>query len=236
MMITSLLCVGLISGCLTADKSILVFTKTAGFRHDSILVGKNALLNLPHEGKWNIVFSEDGTLFSDRGLRAFDVVVFLSTTGDILNDQQQKTFQQFIERGGGFVGIHAAADTEYDWPWYGKLVGAYFESHPEIQRATIRVEDPNHPTASFLPKEWVRTDEWYNYRANPRPIVHVIATLDESTYKGGKMGSDHPIIWCHEIGKGRAWYTGLGHTAESYSEPMFLKSIAAAIEWVSAKR
>src|SRR5690606_7003198 len=117
----------------------------------------------------------------------------------------------FIMNGGGFVGIHSASDTEYGWPFYGELIGAYFAGHPDPQTGTINIEDPDHPSTRALPSQWTRFEEWYNFQANPRPSVSVLATVDESTYTGGTMGADHPIVWCREFAGGRSWYTALGH-------------------------
>jgi type 1 glutamine amidotransferase len=156
--------------------------------------------------------------------------------GDILNDEQQAAFEAWFRSGGGFVGIHAAADTEHTWPWYGNLVGAWFKTHPSPQKATVVVEDKTHASTSMLPERWERFDEWYVYKANPRTKkdapVHVLATLDETTYDtGGNPMGDHPIAWCHEFDGGRAWYTGGGHTQESYAEPLFRQHLSAGIEW-----
>jgi len=159
--------------------------------------------------------------------------VFLNTTGDVLDATQQTAFEGYIQAGGGYVGVHAAADTEYGWPWYGELVGAYFHSHPAIQSATIKVADRVHPSTAGLPARWVRTDEWYNFTANPRGDVHVLATIDENTYSGGNMGFDHPIAWCHAYDGGRAWYTNSGHNATTYTEPRFLDHLAGGILWAA---
>lgn len=126
---------------------------------------------------------KDAEAFTYSNLANYDAVLFLLTTGDVLNDTQQAAFERYIRAGHGYVGMHSASDTEYEWPWYGQLVGAYFKSHPVPQEATIRVEDPTHPSTSFLPKAWVRTDEWYNFRTNPRDVAHVLLVLDESTYQ-----------------------------------------------------
>jgi type 1 glutamine amidotransferase len=159
-------------------------------------------------------------------------VVFLSTTGDILNDTQQTAFQSYINGGGGYVGVHAAADTEYGWPFYGQLMGAWFNSHPAIQQVTARVEDRTHQSTAHLGTTWVRTDELYNYSTNPRPNVHVLINLDESTYSGGNMG-DHPIAWYHSVGSGRSFYTGFGHTIESYSEQAFRQHLLGGIQYAA---
>jgi type 1 glutamine amidotransferase len=167
--------------------------------------------------------------FTDQNLANYNVVIFLLTSGNVLNEAQRAAFRRYIQAGGGFVGIHSAVYTEFDSPWYAQLVGAVFESHPDIQEATVEVVDPDHPSTASLPKLWMRTDEWYNFKTNPRSKVHVLALLDETTYKGGTMELDHPIAWCHDFDGGRAWYTAMGHTEESYIEPLFLDHILGGI-------
>lgn len=218
-----------------STSSVLVFTKTAGYRHDAIPVAREALREVCKANGMHVSMTEDASWFDDKTLRSFHVVVFLLATGDVLNDSQQNALEKFVRSGGGFVGVHSATDTEYDWPWYGRLVGAYFASHPPTQQATIDVVDRKHPTTTMLPAKWVKVDEWYDFRENPRPQVNVLATVDESTYKGGKMGADHPILWWHEKFGGRAWYTALGHTQESYRDPLFMKMLLAAIKWTAKK-
>ncbi len=215
--------------------SVLVFSKTKGFRHDSIPDGKKMMMEICAGQGWNVCFTEDADLFSNDNLKNFDVVMFLLTTGDVLDEKQQSAMERFIRSGGGYVGIHAASDTEYDWAWYGQLVGAYFAGHPAIQQATIHIEDSSHPATKHLGSEWVRTDEWYSFKSNPRSRVHVLATVDESTFQGGLMGKDHPIIWCHDFEGGRAFYTALGHTKESYSEPKFVQMITEAVRWAARR-
>ncbi|GAB5409847.1 MAG: ThuA domain-containing protein [Balneolaceae bacterium] len=213
---------------------VLIFSKTEGFRHSSIPNGIAAIQQLGLDNNFEVDATEDASMFTLENLLQYDAVIFLSTTGDVLNSEQQTAFEAYISRGKGYVGIHAASDTEYSWEWYGGLVGAYFESHPPgTPTATIEVADKVHPSTSFLSDYWVRTDEWYNYRENPRGNVHVLMTLDESTYTGGNMGYDHPIAWLHDYGGGRAWYTGGGHTEESYSEPDFLNHILGGILYAS---
>src|SRR5262245_36351122 len=197
---------------------VLVFSKTTGFRHSSIGPGITAIQQLGAANGFTVTATEDANQFTTANLAQYQAVVWLSTTGDVLNAAQQTAFQSYIAGGGGYVGVHAAADTEYDWPWYGGLVGAYFASHPANQTATIRVEDRGNASTSHLAPTWSRVDEWYNYRTNPRSVAKVLMSLDESTYSGGTMG-DHPITWCQNYGGGRSWYTGLGHTDESYSDP-----------------
>jgi type 1 glutamine amidotransferase len=213
--------------------SVLVFSKTAGFRHDSIGAGQRMFRRLDEKHPFTVTFSEDASVFNTDRLSEFDVVVFLCTTGDIFTPDQERAFESWYRSGGGFVGIHAAADTEYDWPFFADVVGASFHSHPAIQQAAIRIEHLDHETMAHLPKTWTRVDEWYNYRRNPRPFTTVLATLDETTYSGGNMGADHPIIWCREFAGGRSWYTGLGHTDSTYAELLFEKMITNAVFWAA---
>lgn len=204
---------------------LLVFSKTGGFRHASIKDGKIALQKLATEHGFSVDFTEDATAFTDANLAHYAAVIFLLTTGTILDDNQKAAFERYIRAGGGYVGVHSASDTEYNWPWYGGLVGAYFDrvhGHSKVTQATLHVIDRTHPSTVMLPALWVRTDEWYNFASNPRGRVNVLMTIDESTYEGGTMGVDHPIAWYHEYEGGRAWYTALGHTSESYYEPLFL--------------
>jgi type 1 glutamine amidotransferase len=210
-----------------------VFSRTEGFRHDSIPAGIAAIRQQGAIRGFSVDATEDAAAFTDDRLARYKAVVFLSTTGDVLNAEQQTAFERFIRRGGGFAGVHSATDTEYDWPFYGGLIGAYFSGHPDIQSATIQVEDQTHPTTSSLPRAWTRRDEWYNFRRNPRGAVTVHATLDERTYSGGTMSPDHPIIWSHVYEGGRSWYTAGGHTSESFSEPLFVEHLGKGILWVA---
>jgi len=230
MLLSALVCATALYGNV-ANRSILVFSKTAGFRHDSIPVGRQAILDLAIVRGWTVAFTEDAGQIDSKRLKAYDAVVFLSTTGTILDKKQEKALTNFIHAGGGFVGVHAAADCEHDWAWYGQLVGAYFLQHPAQQEAVVKIEDATHPSTQGLPNPWSRKDEWYDYLADPRPNVHVLASLDQSSYTGSKMGNDHPIMWYHEFEGGRSWYTGMGHTQESYKDPVFLKMLAEGIEW-----
>lgn len=221
---------------LTSAKTprVLVFSKTKGFHHQSIPAGIAAIEKLGKENNFIVDTTTDADNFTEENLKKYSAVIFLSTTGDVLNEAQQEAFTHYIQSGGGYVGIHAAADTEYDWPWYNKLVGAYFLSHPKQQKAVILVTDKNHPATSFLPDRWERFDEWYNYKSI-QPDIKVLALLDESSYEGGKNGDHHPIAWYHSFDGGRAFYTGLGHTKESYSEPLFLRHLLGGIEYGMGK-
>lgn len=215
---------------------VLVFSRTAGFRHGSIPTGIEALREIGGTHGYRVEATEDPSWFRPDMLSRFQAVVFLNTTGDVLDDEQQKTFEAFIRNGGGYVGVHSAADTEYDWPWYGRLVGGWFKTHPAIQRADVNVENRRFPATSFLPETWSRTDEWYVYRENPRPRVNVLLSLDESTYEGGGMNGDHPIAWYQDFDGGRAFYTGGGHTKDSYAEPLFRRHLGEAVMWAAGER
>ncbi|MDX3070914.1 ThuA domain-containing protein [Streptomyces sp. NPDC088354] len=215
-----------------AAKRVLVFSRTAGFRHDAIPTGIAALKELGASANITVDSTEEPKQFTTNNLARYDAVVFLSTTGDVLNAEQQQAFENYVKGGGGYMGVHAAADTEYDWPFYGGLVGAYFQGHPQIQKATVRTEDHVHPATAHLDEAgWEHTDELYNYRTNPRGQVHVLATLDETTYQGGTMKGDHPIAWCQTYESGRSFYTGLGHTKESYAEPAFRQHLLGGLRY-----
>jgi cytochrome c len=214
---------------------ILVFTKTAGFRHASIPVAVRAVRELGQRNGLVVDATEDGSAFTASNLARFEAVVFLMTTGDVLNGAQQAAFERFIRGGGGFAGVHSAADTEYGWDWYGRLLGTRFRNHPQIQRGVVDVTDRRHPSSVGLPRRWTRTDEWYNFTRSPRRAVRVLATLDEASYTpgDGAMGADHPIAWAHAFQGGRAWFTGGGHTEESYTEPLFRKHLIGGIRYAA---
>ncbi|WP_156891524.1 ThuA domain-containing protein [Agromyces subbeticus] len=234
--VTALLAAGFVAATATPASAhdefkILVFSKTAGFRHSSIEPGIAAIKGFSADHHFAVDATEDASAFTEENLAQYKAVVWLSTTGDVLNEAQQGAFEAYIEGGGGYAGIHAASDTEYDWPWYGELVGAYFASHPNgTPNADVNVQDHDHQSTEDLPRTWNRDDEWYNYQANPRGDVHVLATLDEKTYGGGSMAPDHPIAWCQDFGAGRSWYTGGGHTNASFSDPMFLDHVLGGIQ------
>ncbi len=216
----------------SADPSILVFTKTAGFRHASIPDGVSALRSMSAEQGWMMEHTEDASLFTPETLTRFDVIVFLNTTGDVLDDGQMAALRGRLRAGGGIVGIHSATDTEADDPWYPKMMGARFASHPAIQPAVINVsQTAQHPAIAHLPARWMRTDEWYDFREPPASGIHVLLDLDGSSYQGSRTQGVHPIAWYQEFEGGRVFYTGLGHTPESYREPEFLTHLREAIRW-----
>jgi cytochrome c len=220
---------------------ILVFSKTAGYYHTSIPDGIAALQRLGAENGFQVDTTKDASMFTEEILKQYDAVVFLSTTGDVLDHYQQADFERYIQAGGGFVGIHAAADTEYDWPWYAKMVGGNFldhpginDPHPNVQDGMLDVVDRSHPSTVFLPERWGRKDEWYTYK-NFNEAVNVLITLDEDSYQGGARTGYHPIAWYHQYDGGRAFYTGGGHTSESFTEELFLKHILEGINYAMGK-
>ncbi|MDR8390917.1 ThuA domain-containing protein [Aliifodinibius sp. S!AR15-10] len=216
---------------------VLVFSKTAGYHHASIPDGIAAIQKLGSENGFEVDTTTDAGKFTEENLEQYSAVVFLSTTGDVLNKYQEADFERYVQAGGGYVGIHAAADTEYEWGWYGRMVGGYFldhpginDPHPNVQEGTLTVEDASHPSTEFLPNPWIRTDEWYSYK-NFNDQVNVLMTLDEDSYQGGADMGEHPIAWYHNYDGGRAFYTGLGHTSESFSEDLYLQHILAGIQY-----
>lgn len=211
---------------------ILVFSKTEGYRHKSIKAGKEALVELGAEHRFQVVLSEDSELFSEQNLQQYSAVVFLNTTGNVLNQVQQNAFENYIRSGGGFVGVHSATDTEYDWEWYGGLVGAQFESHPEVQTASLTIVNQQHPATEVLPTHWEKEDEWYNFKAI-NPDINVLINIDESSYEGGKNGTEHPVAWYHDYDGGRAFYTAMGHTASTYKDPLFLAHLLGGLAYAA---
>ena len=224
----------------------LIFSKTAAFRHNECIPqGTVAIAEMGAHGGFEVDATENAAAFTDENLAQYDVVIWLCTTGDVLNTNQQAAFERYIRAGGGYAGIHSASDTEYDWPWYGGLVGAYFRDHPgvagvnsQFQTATMDVEDRHTAATRRLPARWTREEEWYNFRTNPRSAVHVLTSVDESTYDprgysvpgGSPPMGDHPISWCHTYDGGRSFYTALGHRGIYWSEPLLLSHVQGGIE------
>ena len=223
------------------EYDVLFFHKTTGFRHDSIPSALSAVKQLGIDHHFSVTETQDAAVFTDEGLARFEAIVLFTDGENTFNAGQRTAFEQFVKDGGGVAGLHSSSNMDKgDWPWWSDLMGgAFFKSHPsgadQFQRATIRVEDASHPSTVGLPAEWVRTDEWYNFTANPREDVHVLATLDESTYAPGAdaMGADHPIAWCSNYDGGRSWYTALGHNPEHYAEPLLRKHILGGIQWAA---
>ncbi len=214
---------------------VLVYTRTGGFRHRSIPDGIEAFRSLGAENGFGVDATEDPTAFTDDNLARYKVLAFVNTTGTIVDTAEQRgAIERFIQGGGGFVGIHSAADTEYDWPFYGQLVGAYFKNHPLQQYAAMITEAPDHPATAHFPERWTIYDEFYSFQSNPRENVRVLLSIDEGSYlqspntsnlptsptfpigESGAMG-DHPMSWCHDRLGGRAWYSALGHAPYLYT-------------------
>jgi len=211
---------------------LLVFSKTTGYRHASIPAGKKALMELGASQGFQVDTTEDASVFTAKNLKQYDVILFLSTTGNVLDSAQQTAFEAFIRSGKGFAGIHAATDTEYDWPWYVGLVGASFESHPKQQTARLYRTDKTHLSTVALPDTWERFDEWYNFK-NINPSTHTLLKIDEQSYTGGKNGTHHAVAWYHDYDGGRSFYTALGHTEASFSEPLFLAHCLGGIRYAA---
>lgn len=221
----------------------LLFTKTAGFHHESILEGVEGIKALSERHSFDLDWHEMTRVFSDEGLKNYNVVIFLNTTGDVLNADEQAAFERYIKNGGGWVGIHSASDTEYDWEWYTKMVGMMFKIHPAQQTAYLTVEDSNFPGMGRFPKKLIWTDEWYQYQ-QPALVndLHYLVSVDEKTYKpyakwgeneGNGMGDFHPMAWYHNYDGGRAFYTGLGHIGAIYSDQTFMDHLFGGIYWAA---
>lgn len=223
---------GLFWQCASEQKGprVLVFKKQEFYFHKNTDAAVEAIEALGAKNGFAVDVTEYGEDFTEENLKKYGAVVFLNTAGDVLNFTQEKQFQRYIQAGGGFVGIHTASDTEHNWPWYGQLVGGRFDSQTEPQTATIRVVDRQHPATQHLDAAWQRHDEWFNLKSIS-PTVHVLLTLDESTMQGGTMGAYHPLAWHHTFDGGRAFYTALGHTAETYQEPAFLQHLLGGIQY-----
>lgn len=213
------------------NQSILIFSLTKGFHHASITDGITAIKKMGQENGFNVDTTTDVRLFSLANLKKYKTLVFLSPTGsNIFNDEQKIALKQYINNGGGFVGIHAASDCSFEWEWYGKMVGGFFESHPKIQEAKLNIVMPKNKIVKGLPNTWLHTDEWYNFKSFNKE-VKVLIKIDETSYKGGNMKNDHPISWYQKFDGGRVFYTALGHTKESYTNPLFLQHLLAGIKW-----
>jgi type 1 glutamine amidotransferase len=222
------------AGAAPRASTVLVFTRTTAYRHASIPAGRAALTRIAAGLGLTAHATEDPDVFRGPSLARCAAVVFLSTSGDVLDPAGQAALEGYVGEGGAFLGIHSAACTEYDWPFFGELVGARFARHPAFQAAVLGIEDQGHPATAHLPKQWELSDEWYDFRANPRGGVHVLASVDESTYVDGGMGADHPIAWWHQVGRGRSFYTALGHASEAFDDPLFLGHLQGALSWLVA--
>ncbi len=209
---------------------VLVFTRTTGWRHDSIPTAVATLRRLGAQQGMQVDHTEDASWFKSARLARYQAVVFANTTLDVLDEAQQSALESFVRGGGGFMGVHSAADTEYGWPWYGQLVGARFANHPPGVQTTRVIPEHNGVATG---ETWTVTDELYNFRSNPRMQVEVTATVKEEDYTGGSMGLDHPIAWCHAFDGGRSWYTGLGHEIAIYDKAEFQQQLIRGLRYAS---
>jgi type 1 glutamine amidotransferase len=217
---------------LEKQKKILVFSKTAGYRHtSSIEAGAKYIMELGQKNKFGVDTTENANAFTAENLKQYAAVIFLCTTGNVLNEQQQQAFKQFIQAGGGYLGLHSSADTEYDWPWFGELNGAYFKNHPRPQEAVFNVVDTTNIATAHLPKVWKRFDELYNFKWIGTDL-HILITIDENSYTGGGNGEDHPMAWYHAFDGGRSFYTALGHDNKSWEDPLYLQHVLGGIKYV----
>lgn len=210
---------------------LLVYTRTTAYRHESIPAAVDAVRDLASDDGFEVVATEDPTTFEDA-IDGCAVVMFLSTSGDVLTPLGRARLAAHLEQGGGFMGVHSAACTEYGWPYYGEMLGARFDGHPEFQPGRVVVEDSSHPAVRSLPAVWELSDEWYDFDAVP-PGARILARADESSYRGGGMGSDHPLVWCRHQGRGRVFYTALGHADEAYGDPLFRAHLLGGIRWAT---
>lgn len=222
---------------------VLMTTKTDGWHHESIAEAVPAMRKLAQKHQFELVWEENLDLvFTEESLEKFDVVMFVLTTGNILNPEQQNLLEKFMQSGKGFVGVHSASDTEYEWPWYTRLIGRMFHIHPFIQTAEMSVLDRRFPGLEFMPDKFWFTDEFYEFGEETVEGLNYLLSVDEKSYntvanwddKSGKgMGEFHPLAWYHEYGGGRSFYTALGHLPAVYEDHLFLQHLYGGIYWAA---
>lgn len=213
------------------DQKVLIFSKTLGYRHASIETGVECIRKLGQTEDFEVEHSEDSKVFLSDSLYKYDAVIFLSSSGDVFDEGEQEAFQAYVKNGGAVMGIHGATTTEYDWPWFNQLMGAYFDNHPEIQTADFDVVDPNHPSTRQLPTRFQMEDEFYNFYSI-QPGLKPLIRIDEFSYEGGKHGDNHPIAWYHVFEGSRVFYTALGHRKELYKDSLFVEHLRGGISYV----
>jgi type 1 glutamine amidotransferase len=216
-----------------ASFRVLVFSKTTGYRHASITNGIATLRELGAQNGFAVEATEDSGAFTAASLAGYAAVVFLSATGNVLDSDQKSALKTYVTEGGGFMAIHGAVfgplACEDQWAWYGEMFCCAFTNHSQVVPAMVTLSDAAHASNTGLPAQWQRTDEWYNFTGTPRGCARILATVDETTYAGGRMGKDHPLVWCRQVGRGRMWYTAMGHTESSFAEPLFRKHLLGGI-------
>jgi type 1 glutamine amidotransferase len=213
---------------------VLMLTATAGFRHDAIATARDVMSGLAASTREFVVTStEDLSAIDQTSLAAVDVLFFALTSGELeFNASQKAAILDFVSGGKGFMGAHSATDTLYQWPEYGRLVGAYFKEHPWTQPATVVVEDASHPATAGLGDRFALTEEFYTFHENPRPRVQVLLRLD-----AGSVGAsgDYPLAWAHAFGNGRAYYNALGHFPSTWTDARFQRQLLGAIRWLARR-
>lgn len=219
----------------TIPKRVLIFSLTKGFHHASIYEGNLFFIELGNKHHFIADTTTDASLFTDSSLQKYSAVVWLNTTGDVLNEAQQNAFKRYIQKGGGYMGIHAATDTEFDWPWYNELAGGYFSRHPHIQSGKMIALDKTFPATAFLPDSFYHKDEFYDFTALKTENLHFLIQIDEKSYEGGKMGNFHPMAWYHIFDGGKAFYSAFGHTTESYNDPLITEHFWQGLKWTMTK-
>nr|WP_223183067.1 MULTISPECIES: ThuA domain-containing protein [unclassified Streptomyces] len=213
----------------------MIYTRTAGYRHESIPDGAAALAELAAELGLTSEITDDPDVFTPGRLADRAAVALVSTTGNVLTPEGRAAFEAYLRGGGALLAVHAAANAEPDWPFYGELLGTRFAGHPEIQPGRVLVDDRAHPATAPLPERWQWTDEWYDFTAAPTGPVRVLARADETSYRGGTHGADHPLVWCRDIDRGRVFFTALGHAPETYRVPLFRAHLRGALEWLTSR-
>lgn len=234
--------------------AILLFSKTTGFRHGaSIDASKPVIADLAKKNNWYLYETEEGGVFNAEQLAKFSVVVFNNSTGEVINDEQKRVLEQYVENGGSLIGIHGAGDDSHHWDWYEKhLLGAKFSHHPldpQFQMADILLDAaPKDSLFSTLAPKWSNSDEWYVFFENPRKKgFNIVYTINgESINPSGNMlfvssknfgmGKDHPVAWYKQTGKGKTFYTSMGHNETAWQNPNFVKLIETALQWSSKKQ
>jgi type 1 glutamine amidotransferase len=217
-----------------AKPKVLIFCKTNGYHHASITPGIAAIQKLGADNGFLVDTTADSSWFRSKILGRYAALIFLSPTGKVFGPKEEKALQDYIHHGGGFVGVHAATDCEYNWQWYGDLVGGYFKSHPKQQMAKFIIVDKTNPATQGLPDPWEHFDELYNFKYL-NPGIKVLFKIDETSYTGGANGDNHPMAWYHEYEGGRSFYTALGHTDEDWTDPLFLHHLLAGIQYAMGK-
>ncbi len=220
---------------LFAKPRVLIFSKTNGYHHASIATGTATIRKLGEENGFAVDTTVDSTWFRKKILKKYAAIIFLSPTGKVFGPEEETALQDYVHSGRGVVGIHAAADCEYNWQWYGDLIGGYFKSHPKQQEAKFIIDDKDNAATKGLPDPLTHFDELYNYKYY-NPDIKVLIKLDETSYTGGANGDNHPIAWYHEFEGGRSFYTGLGHTDQCWADPLFQHHLLAGIKYAMGKK